>query len=305
MTESLKGLHGYPSIYNIGHKVLAGFFDDPVLVEEKIDGSQFSFGVFGGEIRCRSKGAKIEVDEPAKMFAQGVDVVKRLAPMLRDGWTYRGEYLQKPKHNTLAYGRIPVDHVILFDINRGEEDYLAYAEKKDEADRLGLEVVPIIFVGMVTTFEQFKSIVEGVSCLGGAPMEGVVLKNYTKFGPDKKALMAKYVREAFREQHALEWKATNPSRIDVVDALIRSLATEARWAKAVQHLRDAGTLEHDPRDIGPLLREIPNDVRKECEAIIKDKLFDWAWPKIQRGVIAGFPQWYKDSLAKQAFEVTR
>ena len=36
--------HSYPQIYNLGHKAIAGIFDDDVLIEEKIDGSQFSFG---------------------------------------------------------------------------------------------------------------------------------------------------------------------------------------------------------------------------------------------------------------------
>jgi ATP-dependent RNA circularization protein (DNA/RNA ligase family) len=35
----------YPSIYALGHRAIRELFDGPVVVEEKIDGSQFSFGV--------------------------------------------------------------------------------------------------------------------------------------------------------------------------------------------------------------------------------------------------------------------
>ena len=53
--------HSYPSIYALGHRYLEELLLDPVLVEEKVDGSQFSFGVFehpeGPELRCKSKGA--------------------------------------------------------------------------------------------------------------------------------------------------------------------------------------------------------------------------------------------------------
>jgi hypothetical protein len=36
--------HSYSSIYALGHKALAELFMEPVLIEEKVDGSQFSFG---------------------------------------------------------------------------------------------------------------------------------------------------------------------------------------------------------------------------------------------------------------------
>jgi hypothetical protein len=48
---------------------------DPVIVEEKLDGSQFSFGRFGGELKCRSKGAQPNLFAPEKMFDIAVEVV--------------------------------------------------------------------------------------------------------------------------------------------------------------------------------------------------------------------------------------
>lgn len=297
-------LRSYPSIFNIGHRVLERFFEDPVLVEEKIDGSQFSFGVdpVGGMLMCRSKSAQIILDAPDKMFAAGVEQVQAIAERLTPGWTYRGEYLRAPKHNVLAYGRIPSQHVMLFDIDTGDQCYLTPEEKAVEAQRLGFEAVPTIFHGKVESFEQFREIIERESCLGGVQMEGVVLKNYSKYNPDKKALMAKYVRDTYKEAHRMEWKGDKPTKAEAVDTITRALTTEARWQKAVQHLREAGKLEHDPRDIGPLLREVQEDVRRECEDLIKAKLYEWAWPQIARGVIKGFPQWYKDQLVKDSLQ---
>ena len=132
----------YPSVFNLGHRVLAELFSDPVLVEEKIDGSQFSFGLIGGVLRVRSKGAEMNSEAPEKMFDKAVETVSTLAPVLVPGYTYRGEFLRTPKHNTLAYDRTPVGHIIIFDINVDEESYLTYEDKKIEATRLGLEVVP-------------------------------------------------------------------------------------------------------------------------------------------------------------------
>ena len=91
----------YSSIFNLGHKALVELFADDVLIEEKVDGSQFSMMQINGETFCRSHSQQINIDYPDKMFSLAVDVAKSLP--LQDGWIYRGEYLQKPKHNSLAY----------------------------------------------------------------------------------------------------------------------------------------------------------------------------------------------------------
>lgn len=292
--------HSYPSIYALGHKALVELFDGDVLIEEKIDGSQFSFGRFSGELRCRSKGAQLQVLAPERMFERAVETAQALD--LRDGWTYRAEYLQKPKHNALAYERIPARHLIVFDINDGHESYLNYEAKAEEAARLGLEVVPLIHRGRVDDVQMFRALIDRVSVLGGQKVEGVVVKNYAKFGPDKKALLGKFVSEAFKEVHAAEWKKENPKSGDIVDQLIRSYRTPARWAKAVQRLREAGKLEGSPRDIGPLMKEVWPDIEKECADEIKDALYRWAAQHLRRGITNGLPEWYKDELLKSQFD---
>lgn len=296
--------HSYPSIFALGHKAVKDILTTPVLVQEKIDGSQISWGLFPGTdaepLRVRSKGAQLNVLAPEKMFVRAVEIIAALS--LREGWTYRAEYLAKPKHNALAYDRVPNQHLILFDINTGHEEYLGYDAVCEEAARLGLEVVPRLHEGMVESLEMFRELLGRTSILGGQLVEGVVVKNYAMFGPDKKVLMAKFVSEKFKEVHAAEWKVSNPKAGDVIETLIARYRTPARWEKAVQHLRDAGTLEQSPRDIGALFKEVPDDTRKECEEEIKAMLFAWAWPKVQRGITAGLAEWYKGELLKKQFE---
>lgn len=299
--------HSYPSIYALGHRYVTDLLLDPVLVEEKIDGSQFSFGVFQGYegrfLRARSKGCELNIIAPDNMFKRGVEAVQSIQDRLTVGWTYRAEYLAKPKHNTLAYDRIPKNHLMLFDINPGHETYLSYDEKVREADRLGLEVVPQLFYGKIEDVQHFRSLLDGMSCLGGQKIEGVVIKNYSRFGLDKKVLLGKFVSEAFKEVHAREWKASNPTQGDILAQLIRSLKSDARWHKAVQHLRERGEIEDCPRDIGKLMKEVPVDVEGEEGEYIKEKLFDWAWPHVKRGIIGGLPEWYKEQLLKKQFDV--
>ena len=315
-------IKSYPSIFNLGHKAVAEIFVEPVLVQEKVDGSQISFGMFPTliddrglqgrvmecSLRVRSKGAELVIEAPDKMFAKGVAAIKAVEHLLTPGWTYRGEYLAKPKHNALAYDRIPSNHIALFDIDRGEQDFVSAVDPAllvHEAARLGFEAVPGMFVApiVVTAASDLRHLLERVSFLGGQKIEGVVVKNYARFNPhDKKCLMAKFVSEAFKEVHGAEWKEKNPTHADIVDRVIAKFKTPARWAKAVQHLREAGKLEDSPRDIGLLFKEVPRDVLAECEDAIKQELFDLAWPKVQRGVTAGLAEWYKEQLLALQFE---
>lgn len=298
----MEQLHSYPSVYALGHKAISDIFSGPVVIEEKVDGSQFSFGVLNGELTCRSKGKVMFLDAPEKMFNQAIETARKLEPILHPGWVYRGEYLQKPKHNSLAYDRTPKDHIILFDVSTGTEEYLTPEEKRAEAARIGLECVPILYTGEVSGFDMFAAFLDRVSVLGGCKVEGVVVKNYAVFTQEKKVAMGKYVSDAFKEIHGAEWKKTNPGGAEFVAVLTGKYKTPARWQKAVQHLAEAGALDGSPKDIGALLKEAAADIEKECEDEIKDALWAHFWPQIRRGVVSGLPEWYKEQLARKALE---
>lgn len=305
----MMALHSYPTIYNLGHRAVSELLTVPVVIEEKIDGSQFSFGIGAdGTLHARSKGAQLYTEAPEPLFRRAVETAQALAPVLHPGWTYRGEYLQKPKHNTLKYSRVPNQHIIIFDINTDDgENYLAPDERLAEAERIGLETVAIVHSGVVTTemgYDFLTGLLDRESVLGGTKIEGIVVKpaGYRMFGPDKKALMGKYVSEAFKESHGKEWKSSNPGHSDILQQIADRYTTEARWRKAIQHLTDAGQIDGSPRDIGLLMREVPEDVLKEHADDIKDALMAWAWPSIRRMVGKGLPEWYKQELMRSQFD---
>lgn len=293
-------LNSYGSIYALGHKAVMDIFEGEVEVTEKIDGSQISFGVIDGELMIRSKNQQIVGDLGNNMFRLGVEQIERRADLLRPGYIYRGEYLMKPKHNTLNYGRIPSDHIIIYDIETrpGSEDYLLWPDRNAEAQRIGFESVPVFYEGRGVNLDMVKGRLTYDSILEGVTIEGVVVKNYSKFTEDKKIAKAKFVSGEFQEKHQKEWKVSNPGRKDIIEEIIDSLRTDARWRKSIQHLRDDGKLEGSPRDIGNLIKETQNDILKEEEDAIKDALFANFKNQILRGVIRGLPEWYKDKLAE-------
>ena len=300
-------INSYCSIYNLGHAAVADLLKGDVIVEEKIDGSQFSFMKDeSGELSCRSKGAAINMLAPEGMFKAAVESVRERADKMRPGYVYRGEYLAKPHHNALTYNRIPVGHVIIFDVNTGLEQYSTPLVKRGFADEVGLETVPVLHAGRVDDIEHFRKLLDTESVLGGQKIEGVVIKpaNYDLFGRDKKVLMGKFVSEAFREVHSKTWDAEHKAKgpQDILALLAGKYGTAGRWNKAVIHLAERGLLESSPRDIGQLMKEIPEDVLKECTDEIKSDLMAWAWPILRRMVTRGVPEWYKDQLLKKQFE---
>ena len=243
----------------------------------------FSFGKYGGQLVCKSKNNILINDAPDKMFIQAVEVVKDIEHLLKDGWTYRGEYLKSPSHNTIKYDRIPDKHIILYDVDQGNQCYMSYEEVENVAFELGFEIVPLIHRGKIGSAEEMNLLLERKSVLGDVNIEGVVAKNYIRFNPqDGKSLMCKIVSSEFREKNGASWKNKNPTGKDFVQTLGDEYRTEARWDKAVQHLRDANRLNNDPSDIGQLIKEIHTDVYEECADEIKEKLWKWAWKQIGR-----------------------
>lgn len=292
----------YPSLYALGHRAISEIFLDDVTVEEKVDGSQFSAGVFNGELQCRSKRCVL-ADPVPDLFKGAVETFTRLHAegRLAPDVVYRGESIQSPRHNTLHYGRVPVGNVIIFDIMRGGlQCYVSYEEKLAECERLGLECVPLFYSGRIDNLEHVKSFLDRDSVLGNVKIEGFVIKNYSRFGVDKKPLFGKFVSEHFKEVHDKGWKELNPRNGDIIEKLIDRYRSEARWAKALLHLSEQNLIDGSPKDIGPLIVEVKEDIQRECKQEIGDMLFNWAWKQINQKLVGGLPQWYKERLLQQS-----
>lgn len=294
--------HSYPKVHAVGHAAISGLLEGDLTVEEKVDGSQFSFGVHNGELKVRSKGREFDINAPDKLFQLVCGTVLAKKDCLKEGWTYRGEAVCRPKHNVLTYRRIPVGGFVLFDVETDLSSFLSYEEKQEEAARLRLEVVPRYHQGPVSSPDLIQEWLSRESFLGGPKIEGVVLKDYSRFDRDGKIYAGKYVSEDFKEVHKKQWKEDNPAGKDILSSMCAQYGTEPRWRKAVQHLRDNGALENSPKDIGALIQELSKDIEEECAEEIKEQLFKWAWPHIKRAASRGFPEWYKEQLLKGEFD---
>lgn len=291
--------HSYGKIYGIGHAAVKDIWQKTVTIEEKIDGSQFSFGQIDGRLRIKSHHQDIsDIVGEWGLFTQALAYVRELNEKgkLTPGFTYRGEVLQKPKHNKLEYERVPKHCIVGFDVAVGEEQYLSYVDKVQAFAKLDLEVVPYYYYGIVNNPDTVKTFLERRPLLGGKFIEGIVIKAYGVFGEDKKTLMAKYVSEAFKET-----KNAEPTGKDFLSEMIDSYRSEARWDKAIQRLKEQGKLANEPKDIGPLVGSIIADLKEEEGEAIAQKFLKHYWPHVARGCTGGFAEYYKRKLLDGAF----
>lgn len=297
-------LPSWPKIFTYGDRFTKGILEGEVEITEKIDGSQFNFGRIDDKVLMRSKGADVFFDDDNKMFNLAKSYVKSVQDRLPNNVIFHGEYLAKPKHNTLSYSRVPRNNFMLFGVTRiGVDDAVSSApDLAYWSQELECEAVPVLFHGTIPEDKRTLNCLETFivnSRLGGCRAEGVVIKNYAKTvmvgNVAVPLLQAKIVTSEFKEKHGVSWSKENPTDKAKIGEMFK---TDARWNKAIQYLRDSGQLTDTVKDIGPLIKRIQQDVTEEGLDEIKDALWRIFKDDVLRATINGFPAWYKNKLAE-------
>ena len=292
---------GYTKILTLGSVGTERALIGPVVVQEKVDGSQFRFyRDADGELHFASHKADVYRGSEG-MFKYAVEHLCSLpVRSINRELLFCCEYLAKPKHNTLAYATIPTNHLVLFDVYDMENgQWLDRPEMFGWASTLAIDLIPQLAKGPVT-LERLQELLQTESYLGGQTVEGVVVKNHGELvaiGGRAFPLFTKLVNQSFKERNAAEWKV-NSGKSQLQD-YIDSFNTEARYHKAVQHLTESGVLEGSPRDIGALTKEIAVDIEEEEAENIKAALYAMHRKDIIRSAQRGFPEWYKAQLLER------
>jgi hypothetical protein len=177
---------------------------------------------------------------------------------------------------------------------------------------LEIDLIPELYRGIIerkrieksdgtvksSAIDFLKRIIETTqSYLGKELIEGVVIKNYNQtilLGGNVFPLFTKYVREQYKERHQVEWKTKSPK--GALQEYIKGFKSEARWQKAVIHLKEKGELENNPRDIGKLFKQVNLDIIEEESENIKNELYKKFVKDILRYATKGLAEWYKEKL---------
>lgn len=286
----------YGKVRPIYHKDVAHLFDAPVVVQEKVDGSQFCFGIFDGQLRCYSRNRELDLDTPNDMFERAVAYVRSIQDRLQPGSMYFCEYLMRPRHNVLKYDRTPKNNLVLFDKLK-QFPVLAWADSAElwiDAMHLDIDMIPVLDASVsITSANELNCYLNMDSYLGGCKVEGIVCKRYPPTG----MIRAKYVSALFKEIKGDRCAPkTKGDGVDIIEDVAACLATDARFEKVLQHVQESGHLGGVPEDIPRLIKELGKDLGEEGMDYAVERLRAWGWKQIQKAVIKKLPAWYLAKL---------
>ena len=282
----------YPKVLSLGQPLLAEIFDNPVEITEKVDGSQCRIRLADELVTCASKNM---VPADGKMFELAHKQAERIWKAdiwyeFGDDVTLFAEFLSKEKHNVLIYGRVPQNNLYLFGAIVGNR-HLQTEELVKLAGKLDIEP-PHVIASEITIDNQdnLTEYLKTPSVLGNTILEGVVIKNYHNSYPALLAstqaffgypLVGKLVRDDFKERLNKEWSAKK-QRETPLAKVTKEFLTEARFNKAIQHLKDNGEITYEMRDLKNIIPEFYKDlIEEEHDEIVKLAMADF-WQHLKR-----------------------
>jgi len=239
------------------------FYDKVVTVQEKVDGSQFSFwkDVGSSTVSVASRNRMLSGEE--SRFRVAVAHVRTLD--VPPGVIFRGEVVSKFRHNKIVYSRLPKHNLVLWDLVVLDAGSMPYNKRnllKSMGERFDLEVVhEVCDPFKLTSADELTKLVEGPSAFG-EEREGIVVRC--------RAGVAKLVGQKMSEH---VHRRPRDKGDDLAAFVAGSVNAERIIEKAAEWLRDEGMLEFKDSDIGKVIRTVHEDLDNEFSADMRDLLF--------------------------------
>ena len=166
----------YDSIPRYGKQGTRDILGTEVVVMEKLDGANASFGIIDGELKMFSRNQELDEHNTLRGFYDwaklNVDASKLFVSTI-----YFGEWLVP---HTVQYKKEAQHKFYLFDMYLTKDDeYLEWNAVEQTAKYLGLETPRVLFEGELQDFSELQQYV-GQSELTEIPNtgEGIVVKDY-------------------------------------------------------------------------------------------------------------------------------
>ncbi len=261
-----------------------------IVAQEKLDGANASFAFEDGKLKFFSRNTELDEGNTLRGFSVwGKDHLKD--KKLKEGYVYYGEWLVRHK---LDYGENE-NKFYLFDIyDIDKKEYLSFDIVKQEALRLGLNLVPLFYEGEFQSLEHIQSFV-GKSQLGDIG-EGVVVKNVNYKNKYGDQVFTKFVSNQFAEVSKVKKHNVKKSS-DQLQEFVDSTVTKARISKLIHKLVDDGSLKEDYaiENMGDILKHMGSKVYDD---IIKEEL-DGLLKMLKSKIGRKAPQIVKEVLAEE------
>lgn len=263
----------YHSIVRYGHRSTREVLNrgDQIIIQEKVDGANASFAVVDGELKCWSRNRELNMSNTLEGFyvwaKQNIEVDKLL-----EGVVYFGEWTAQHKVVYEGYAK----QFFLYDIyNLHLEEYVSFSMVRDEAKRLGLNLIPVFFEGEFESFEQLMSYVGRTELNGKLGQEvsgeGIVVKNVDYRDSFGKQMFVKLVVDKFAEVQMQKAPKDPKKKFTPEELKVRECITSPRVEKQLFKMIEEGLLERDygVEDMGKILKHISPLV---AEDILKEEM---------------------------------
>ncbi|MCA1800606.1 MAG: RNA ligase family protein [Actinobacteria bacterium] len=251
----------YESIKRMGHRDSHGVLQegDVIAVWEKLDGSNASFKLVGGEIHAFSRNLPLDEENDLNGFYQWTQTLDK--EKITPGITYYGEWVIPHKvdygENARQFYLFDVWQPKVYGIGGKGYEYAGTWEVVFEAEELGINLAPLLYVGHYKGHAHLQSLV-GRSALATDPTkgEGIIIKNHNYLNKQGSYVWLKMVSESFAEV-----KKVKPPRDPALDneatRLARECTTLTRVEKAVERLIERDDIPREDFEMTNMGKLIP------------------------------------------------
>lgn len=270
----------YIKIRALGTDETDGIFDGMCVVQEKIDGGNFSFFIEDNTLIVASHNG-VRNDLTQKEWKALLPITEAFSNNMRylnPNYQYYGESMQKHtlKYPDDIFGFIGFD---IWDIE--SESFLKWKDAKKEFKLIGLPFIHVHFErdGSEITIEELNECIKDSAYKEGES-EGIVIKNYDR------QIFAKIVTDSFKEKNRKVFKGTfqSPKEGNSTIIIASTYSTDARIEKMIHKLVDEGH-KLDMSMIPVLFNAVAEDIFEE-NAVEIYHTFDKIDFKHLRGIVA-------------------
>lgn len=177
------------------------FLEEPVRVEEKLDGANVVLWWGDGGPAMSTRGGPGAMDRAGQRGPLRAWMSNRWAPLnglLADGLVLYAEWLWLV-HGTF-YERLPA-HLLGLDLWRPGTGFVEISKRDALLAGVRLEAPPVLFEGLLHSVSALRELLR-TSRFGDAPAEGVVLR---RLRPGADPRLAKFVARSHRPRTDEEW----------------------------------------------------------------------------------------------------
>jgi len=233
----------YTDVVRLGHRSTVGVLNegDFITVTEKLDGANASFKLNeDNQVDGFSRNTPVDETNTLRGYHTWLKEIKPEQLNLR--YRYYGEWLVSHK---IQYKPEYYQRFYLFNVYDDElQEYLSEEIMRNEALRLNINTVPLIYEGQYISFEHLMEFV-GKSDMAVNFGEGIVVKNVNYRDKYGHQCFVKLVHEDFIEVQKQK-APKDPNRpVTPEQEFANMCVTKARIDKMLHKLVDEGILESD------------------------------------------------------------